>query len=330
MEVRSRGQGDPGTRLRETSRAALVSVASNSLLTSAKLVVGFMTGSVSVISEGVHSGNDLVAALLAYFSVRKANEPADEGHGYGHGKYEALSGGIEAGLIIVAALAILYSSTKSLMTGGPGDIEHGPAVLVMGVSAVLNVLVSRLLYRAARKHDSMALKADAAHLSADVLTSVGVFVGLGVLWVVERLGHKADWLDPALALGVAALVLTQGWKIAAEAINQLLDQALPASEVQLVVDMLERHSGRYVSFHRLRSRRSGHQRHLDLHLVVCDQMTVGEAHGLADHLEDEIHELFPNSEVLIHAEPCRNELCAEARRNGTWTGCLQKPHGQDA
>lgn len=327
MQVTGRPKPDNLARARETSRAALVSVASNGVLTASKLAVGFSTGSVSVISEGLHSGNDLVAALLAFLSVRKANEPADEAHGYGHGKFEALSGAVEAALIIIAALAILYSSIRSLLTGGPGDIEHGPALLVMGISTVLNILVSRHLYRVARLHESIALKADAAHLSADVWTSGGVFAGLLILWVVERLGYSADWLDPLLAVGVAVLVLTQGYSIAAEALNQLLDRALPASEVHQVIALLDAHAGRYVSFHKLRSRRAGHQRHVDLHLVVCEQMTVGEAHALADHLEADIRELLPGSEVMIHAEPCRNEDCAAARLAGTWTGCYQRDEG---
>ena len=314
----------PSGRARETRRAALLSVASNTTLTTLKLIVGFATSSISVISEGVHSGNDLVAALLAYFSVQRANRPADERHRYGHGKFEALSGGIEAGLIVVAALAIMVSAVRCLLSGKFEGVEHGPALAVMGISAVVNVIVSRHLYKVARRHDSMALGADAAHLTADVWTSLGVFVGLGAMYVVERLGNEAHWIDPALALMVGALVITQGWRIAREAVDQLLDRALPDEELAHVASVIGDHAGRFVEFHRLRSRRAGHERHIDLHLVVCEQMTVGQAHGLTDHLEEEIAGIFPNAQVMIHVEPCADAECKARRADGTWAFCEQQ------
>jgi cation diffusion facilitator family transporter len=311
-------------RATETRRAALWSVASNSVLTASKLVVGLLTNSISVISEAVHSGNDLVASLIAFFSVRKANEPADERHRYGHGKYEALSGGIEAGLIVLAALGILYAALRALITGTYEDIAHGPAVAVMGVSMVMNILVSRHLYKTASRHDSMALEADAAHLSTDVWTSGGVFVGLAMMYVVEKAGRPAHWIDPVCALLVAVLVMSQGWKIALNAKDQLLDRALPEEEVERIAAVIHDHAGRFVNFHQLRSRRAGHERHIDLHLEVCAQMTVEEAHQLTDHLEDEIEGVFPNANAMIHIEPCSDEDCKVLREAGTWTVCDQQ------
>jgi cation diffusion facilitator family transporter len=316
----------PGTEVvphrgRETAGAALASVVSNSALTVSKLVVGYMTGSISVISEGVHSGNDLVAALLAFFSVRKANQPADVHHGYGHGKFEALSGLIEAVLIVVAALAILYSAAKSFATGTFEKIEHGPALAVMAVSMVLNIIVSRHLYKVARRHDSIALQADAAHLSTDVWTSAGVFVGLGIMSALHFVGIEAHWLDPGLAFFVGALVTAQGWNIARQAVDQLLDASLPPAELERIGAVIRDHYGRYVSFHRLRSRRSGHQRHIDLHLVMCQHVTVGEAHEFTDHLETEIQEMFPGSEVMIHVEPCTRGDCGKPDEQGGWELC---------
>ncbi len=300
----------------ETRRAALLSVASNSLLTATKLVAGFASGSISVLSEALHSGNDLIAALLAFFSVRKANEPADEEHVYGHGKYEALSGAIEAALIVVAALGILYTALRAVFLGRLQQLDHGPAVGVMGLSMVVNILVSAHLYRVARRHDSMALQADAAHLSADVWCSAAVFAGLAMAWGLEHFGIQAHWIDPLLAVIVALIVMGQGTRIAREAVNQLLDRALPEDEIQRIVATIRGHHSLYVDFHKLRSRRAGHERHIDLHLVVCAEMTVTEAHEITDHLEQEIAALFPRAHVMIHTEPCDETGCPVRRPVG--------------
>lgn len=293
----------------------MLSVASNSVLTAAKLLVGLMTGSVSVLSEGLHSGNDLVAALLALFSVRKSNQAPDAGHAYGHGKFEALSGAIEALLICVAALGIAYTAVRALVTGSAEAIQHGPAVVVMGVSAVVNIFVSRRLYRVARQHDSLALHADAAHLTCDVWTSAGVFVGLGAAYLLEERGLEVHWLDPALAVGVAVLVMGQGWRIAWDAVAQLLDRSLPAEELAIIEGIIRDHAGQFVEFHKLRTRRAGHERHVDLHLVVCSHLSVAEAHGLADHLETEIARELPGTQVMIHTEPGDGPPCGDGQQS---------------
>ena len=263
----------------------------------------------SVIAEGIHSANDLVASLIAFFSVRKANQPADVRHAYGHGKFESLSGTIEALLIVVVALAVAYAAVRALVMGEHEGIDHGPAVLVMGVSMVVNIVISSHLYRVAHKHESLALEADAAHLRTDVWTSGAVLAGLGTIWLVERWGREALWIDPALALVVAALIMTQGTRIARDGLNQLLDRSLPEEEIARIAAKIQEHAGDFVEFHKLRSRRAGYERHLDLHLVVCDGLTVAQAHELTDHLEAEIASLYPHAQVMIHVEPCRAEDC---------------------
>lgn len=263
----------------------------------------------SVIAEGIHSANDLVASLIAFFSVRKANQPADVRHAYGHGKFESLSGTIEALLIVVVALAVAYAAVRALVMGEHEGIDHGPAVLVMGVSMVVNIVISSHLYRVAHKHESLALEADAAHLRTDVWTSGAVLAGLGTIWLVERWGREALWIDPALALLVAGLIMTQGTRIARDGLNQLLDRSLPEEEIARIAAKIQEHAGDFVEFHKLRSRRAGYERHLDLHLVVCDGLTVAQAHELTDHLEAEIASLYPHAQVMIHVEPCRAEEC---------------------
>ena len=309
----------PSVRARETARAAKLSVLSNSVLTLAKLGAGIASGSISVISEAAHSANDLVAALLALFSIRKANEPADERHGYGHGKYESLSGATEALLIVVAALVIAYHASLKLWRHEFASQEPTLGMVVMGVSAALNMLVSHHLFRMAEKHDSIALQADAWHLRTDVVTSAGVFVGLVVIALT---GWKP--LDPIVALCVAALILVQGYRLISEALSQLLDSSLPPEELEVVKRLVADHQGRHVGFHALRSRRAGRQRHLDLHLVVCSEMHVNEAHALCDTLEERIAAELPGTDLVIHVEPCSNLECQQLRDNGQWVSCLEE------
>jgi cation diffusion facilitator family transporter len=303
----------------ETARAAKLSVLSNSVLTLAKLGAGFASGSISVISEAAHSANDLVASLLAFYSIRKANEPADERHGYGHGKYESLSGAAEALLIVVAALVIAYHAGVKLWRHDFDSQEQTLSMVVMGVSAAANMFVSQYLFRTAKKHDSIALQADAWHLRTDVVTSAGVFVGLGVIALT-------DWhpLDPIVALFVAALILVQGYRLITEALGQLLDSSLPPEELEIVKRLVADHQGRHVGFHALRSRRAGRQRHLDLHLVVCSEMHVNEAHGLCDTLEQRIADQLPGTDVVIHVEPCNNLECLQLRAGGQWVLCFEE------
>ncbi len=288
----------------ETSRAATLSIISNTVLTALKLVAGFLTGSVSVLAEGIHSGNDLVASLLAWFAIRKANEPEDDEHLYGHGKYESLSAGLEAGLIVAAAIGVMWTAFRRIMQGEAAQLSHGPALLVMGFSAVTNIFVSGYLFRIAKRHDSVALSADAWHLRADVWTSVGVFASLGLILAT-------DWhfLDPAAALLVGFLILFQGGRIGREALQQLLDHTLPNEEMDIIRDTLSEHDDMFMEYHKLRARKSGRERQIDLHLVTCPRVTVAEAHQVTDHLEEAVRAHWPATRVTIHIEPCTREEC---------------------
>jgi len=289
---------------RETARAARLSILSNSVLTGGKLLAGWLTGSVAVLAEGLHSGNDLLASMLAWFAIRKANEPADAEHHYGHGKFESLSAAIEAGLIVVAALGVMWTAMRRIIQGEVVELAHGPALAVMAFSALTNIFVSSYLFRVARKHDSVALEADAWHLRADVVTSAGVFVSLALITVT-------DWhfLDPAAALLVGVLILHQGGKIGREALQQLLDRALPEEDMQFIRDLLQDHNDLFLEYHKLRTRKAGRQRYIDLHLVTCPRVTVQEAHRVTDHLEEAIQQRWPGAHVTIHIEPCTQENC---------------------
>lgn len=276
--------------------AAAVSVVSNSTLVVLKLVVGFLSGSVSIIAEGIHSANDLVAALIAFISVRISELPPDREHPYGHGKAESISAAAEAILIVGAAVWIVVEAVRKILK--PEPVEHlGLGTAVMGVSVVLNTLVSRYLFRVAREEDSPALEADAHHLATDVYTSLGVVVGLVITWFT-------DWhfIDPLVAIGVAILILRIGLSLTMKSLHHLMDAQLPMADVSRIEGILNGEA-RIHSWHNLRTRKSGSTRHIDLHIVFRNDATLLEAHQVADELEKRIAEELAPAQVVIHVDP---------------------------
>ena len=283
----------------KTSAAGL-SILSNSVLVALKLTVGIIMGSVSVISEGAHSAVDLLAALIAFFSIRAAAKPADEEHEFGHGKIENISGSIEALLIFLAAGFIIYEAIVKIInikTWRPEFLVAG--IGVMAFSVVANFFVSRFLHRMANRTDSVALEADAWHLTTDVWTSLGVLVGL----VIVEITH---WyiLDPIIAIGVALLIFRAAWNITRKSMGGLVDMRLPQAEEDIIASSITEHLGEITGFHELRTRKSGSQRYIDLHLVLPKSVTLEEAHKLCDHLESDIKSKLSNGLVTIHCEPC--------------------------
>ena len=313
---------------REKRRVALLSVASNTLLTSSKLVVGFISGSVSIISEGIHSGIDLLAACIAYFSVRQSDKPADSRHEYGHGKIENISGTIEALLIFVAVIMIAIEAVRKLIhiLKGEGS-ELGSMALdiglvVMACSALINVYVSARLMKVAKKTDSVALEADALHLRTDVYTSAGVFVGLLLI-------RFTGWhiIDPLIALGVAVMITKAAYDLVKKAFFPLIDVSLPEEEKNIIIEVISGHKGEFVEFHELRTRKAGAERHVDLHLVVPKHTSIAEVHDLCDLIELEIRERLQGAHVLIHTEPCsvqETECPSDQERPVTCQRCQDK------
>jgi cation diffusion facilitator family transporter len=276
--------------------AATLSVASNSTLVVLKLVVGFLSGSVSIIAEGIHSANDLIAALIAFISVRISEQPPDEEHPYGHGKAESISAAAEAILIVGAAVWIVIEAVRRLLK--PEPVEHlGIGVAVMGISVVLNIMVSRYLFRVAREEDSPALEADAHHLATDVYTSMGVVAGLAVTGLT-------GWhiVDPLMAIGVAMLILKIGLGLTMKSLHHLMDAQLPTAEVSRIEGILNGET-RIHSWHNLRTRKSGSTRHIDLHIVFRNDATLLEAHQVADELEKRIAREMAPAHVVIHVDP---------------------------
>ena len=295
---------------REKKSIARLSIVSNSVLVVAKLVVGLMIGSVSVISEAIHSGIDLIAALIAYYSVRKSSEPPDREHSFGHGKYENVSGAIEAVLILLAALLIIYEAYQKILHGVVlEDVSLG--IGVMAVSVVINYYVSSKLMKTAKRTESIALEADAWHLRTDVLTSLGIFAGLVAIKLTG-----ITILDPIFAIVVALFILKAALELTIKSVKDLMDVNLPDDEVAEIERIIKDHSGKFAGFHELRTRRSGSDRFIDLHLVVSRDMSVEQAHSLADHIEKDITDRFQRTSVITHVEPCDNdETCKKCQAN---------------
>jgi cation diffusion facilitator family transporter len=285
----------PGAR---KTRAAAVSIASNMTLIVLKVVAGVITGSVAIITEAMHSSVDLLASVIAYVSVRKADEPADEDHRYGHEKIENLAAVIEGMLILVGSGIIVFEATRRLAVGAEVN-RLGFGIGVVAFSMVANIGVSAFLRRRARDEASVALEGDAAHLSTDAATSGAVLIGLVL---VEITG--ARWLDSAVALCVAVVIVLTGIGILMRSSRVLVDEALPAAEVEAIREAVVSFAGRgVVGYHRLRTRRAGARRHIDLHVQFASGTSLESAHATAHELQDAIAARLDNVDVLIHLEP---------------------------
>ena len=300
--------------MNDKTQAASFSIASNTILTISKIVVGFVSGSVSTISEGLHSGIDLIASLISFVAIKNSGKPADKCHSYGHGKIENISGTIEALLIFIAAIVIICESAQklySIMNGGKYTLDTNLGIIVMAISAIMNFLVSTNSIRVAKKYDSIALMADAMHLRTDIYTSLGVFVGLILVKITGLV-----ILDSLIALVIALAILKTSIDITKQAISPLLDRSLPEEELQIINEILISHTSEFIDFHKLRTRKAGAERHIDLHLVVSKFNNVGDAHRLCDDIEDAIKDRLAGVQILIHFEPCckNNEKCIESQR----------------
>jgi cation diffusion facilitator family transporter len=284
--------------IRTKQGAAGLSIASNATLIALKVAAGAITGSIAILTEAAHSLIDLVASVVAYVSVRKADEPADVEHPYGHEKVESLAATIEGMLILVGAGIIVYEATHRLVIGA--EVQTlGVGIAVMAFSVLANLGVSAVLSRQARAHESQALEGDAAHLRTDALTSAGVLVGLVLVQVT---GDAA--FDPITALIVAVAIVWAGIRIIRRSSGVLVDEALPAAELDRVeAAIAAARTPEVAGYHKLRARRAGSRRHIDLHVQYRSGTSLERAHELAHRMRDSIEAEIPRAEVLIHVEP---------------------------
>ena len=276
-------------------KVARLSIISNTLLIIMKLAAGLISGSVSIISEAIHSSMDLVAAVIAFFSVKVSDNPPDSRHPYGHGKIENISGVIEAILIFIAAIWIIFEAVKKLL-GEKIELDSiaiGSAVMI--ISAIVNMLVSKRLYKVARETNSVALEADALHLKTDVYTSLGVALGLGLIMIT-----RINWLDPLVAILVAMFIIRESYFLLSKAFTPLLDTAWGENEIQVLENSLKQLD---VNYHDLRTRVAGNYRFVDIHIQIPEDVSVGSAHKYCDKIENELTSNYENLTVTIHVEP---------------------------
>ncbi|MCB2293509.1 cation diffusion facilitator family transporter [Clostridium algoriphilum] len=278
-------------------KAALLSIFSNTVLIFFKVIAGISMGSVSVISEAIHSSIDLLASIIAFFSIKISSKAEDNDHPFGHGKYENVSGFVEALLILLAAALIVYQSIKRMFEGG--TVENVSAgILVMLIAAAINFVISMILLKAAKRTDSIALEADAMHLLTDVYTSIGVFIGLILLKITN-----IPIIDPITALLVATLIVKTSITLIKKSLNDLVDSKLPDDDISKILNVLDSHL-EITMYHSLRTRKSGATREINVNVHVFENVSLVDAHRLSDKIEEELNNVFPEeSYVMIHLEP---------------------------
>ena len=281
--------------------AARLSICSNTFLTVSKIVTGGLTGSVSIISEGIHSGMDLLASFIAYFSVKKSALPPDADHAFGHGKYEDASGLIEALLIVLAAGIIIWEAISKLIHGGDAvsvDLLF-IGMIVMGISALMNFFVSQHLMHVAKKTDSIALESDAWHLRTDVLTSAGVFAGLLIIQITNLF-----WIDSLIAIIVALFILKEAYSLIRRSFADLMDESLSEEEVAKIEEIIARHEAEYTNYHGLKTRKAGPDKFAEFHLMMPRTILLTDAHDLESHIRAEIESEIPRITLIVHMDPC--------------------------
>jgi cation diffusion facilitator family transporter len=298
-------------------RAAWLSIVSNSALIALKVAAGLITGSVAIITEAVHSSIDLVASIVAFFSVRKAHEPADDSHPYGHEKVENLAAQFEGVLIVLGATVIIVEAVRKL--GGDASVEKlGFGIAVIGFSMVANFFVSGYLYRQAAATDSPALAGDAAHLRTDAITSMGVLVALALVAITG-----VDELDPIAALVVAVAIVFSGVRLVSRSSRVLVDEVLPDVEMAAVQETIQGFGApELIGFHKVRARRGGSRRYVDLHVQFRRGTSLERAHAVSHQLQSAIRDRLGGADVLIHLEPedAADEPAGDGRRSGLSAG----------
>ena len=282
-------------------------------LITVKVVVGWLTGSISIFAQAADSLLDLFAAIITFSAIRIAAKPADAEHPYGHGKVEDIAGAGQGILIFIAGGLIIYAAISRIIEGSHVEMA-GAGVAVMAVSIVVSVFLSRHLLRVARRTNSVALEANARNIATDVYSASAVLVGLAI---VQFTG--LDIVDSAIAIAVAIYILKVAVDTIRKPISGLLDEKLPPSQEAVIEDSIKKHSSEVYGFHALRTRRAGSQSYIDLHLVMAGDLSLERAHQICDEIENEIQSTLHEASVTIHCEPCDNEceqcfaICSKRR-----------------
>jgi cation diffusion facilitator family transporter len=295
-------------------RFAAVAIAAAVVVIALKLVAWWLTGSVGLMSDALESLANLAGAIVAYLMLVVADRPPDDEHAFGHSKAEYFASGFEGGLIVVASLGIGWVALSRLIS--PQPLEWVAAgLLVAAVATAINFWVARVLLEAGRVYGSITLESSGHHLMTDVWTSLGVIVGVGAVGLT---GWR--WLDPVIALAVAAHILTTGARLVRGSALGLLDTALPEAELAQVRAVLADYEARGIEFHAVRSRRAGRRAFVSFHVLVPGGWTVQRGHDLVEAVEESIADRIPGCTVFTHLEPVEDPASLRDQR-------LQPPGG---
>jgi ferrous-iron efflux pump FieF len=267
-----------------------------------KLITGIATGSMAVLSSAVDSLLDILMSSVNFMAIRQAEQPADENHPFGHGKFETIATIFQSMIIALSGLWIIYEASRRLWQGVELS-RLGGGMAILAFSSVVSWLIASHLRKVAKETDSSALQADSLHFSMDVYTNLALMVGLGM---VALLG--IPWLDPALSMLVAGYILYEALRLLRYGVRDILDEELPPPIRKEITDLIETR-GDLLGYHNLRTRRAGSQKIMDFHLTVCKHLSVEAAHAIADDLEKKIEEEIPGADVIIHIEPCQQDDC---------------------
>ena len=288
----------PGTGARQAPvRIAAISLLMTASLLAIKLTLGLISGSIAVLSDAVDSGTDLMAATAALVSVRVAAWPADEEHPYGHGKVESMSAAVAALIVGIGGGFIVFQAVRRLVGTSP-EIHVIIALAAMIPAAAANAIMAFFMRREARRSRSIALRAESKHLETNVVQAGAIIAGL---LLVGASGENV--FDPLVAIALAAYMGWMAFGLVRSAVSDIMDRALPPEDVKVIHDVLVDHQTEVRGFHRLRTRRSGATRHVDMHLLLDPHRTVVDVHRISDSIEREIAARLPGTVVVIHVEP---------------------------
>jgi cation diffusion facilitator family transporter len=290
---------------RSLTRYAWLSIAAAVVTIALKAGAFFLTGSVGLLSDALESLVNLVAAAMTLTMLSIASRPADEDHPHGHTKAEYFASGAEGAMILLAAVGIVWAAVTRLLAPRPVEAPL-IGVAVSAAATVLNFAAARVLLRAGHRHHSIALEADAHHLMADVWTSTGVLVAIGIIALT-------GWniLDPLIGIAVAVNIVRTGFQLVRRSALGLLDTALPPEEISAMRAVLERHERAGVRFHAVRTRQAAARRFVSMHVLVPGSWSVSRSHALADQIEREISGVLPHTNVLTHVEPIEEQVSYE-------------------
>jgi ferrous-iron efflux pump FieF len=283
--------------------AARLSVFTALVLAILKLLTGLFTGSLAVLTSAIDSLLDILMSGINMMAIQHAEQPADDEHPYGHGKFETLATIFQALVIASSGAWIIYEAIQRIIVASPIK-QTTLGIAVMSVSTVASYLISRHLRRVAKATDSSALEADSLHFSMDVYTNLALLAGLVLISLFDL-----PWLDPVMSILVAIYILFESLRLLRQGMRDILDEQLPESVRSEIESLINDHKHELSGYHNLRTRRAGSQKLIDFHLTVCKHLSVAEAHDITDYIEKKIAEQIIGTDVTIHVEPCRRQEC---------------------